>query len=245
MPMAEAEYGLLGREAGNDHPVTPSLDQDKICRICLEGSDNTEPFHEEHLISPCQCRGTSAWVHRGCLDRWRVTQEDRAFSQCTECAFTYEYIEANQDDETKGWLFDDGPLTPAVRRKLRFQAAVGRDFLAVFLVFQMCVCSIGLLVRKLDCGKYNDCVGYNPLDDPWNITSKPNYRDDAEYCCPKGFIVNNIPPFTLMSTHTQSAYYLVGLILFFACVGCFGTCNKRCCSADQACCDESTDCCDW
>jgi hypothetical protein len=130
-----------------------------------------------------------------------------------------------------------------VRRRLKFQAAVGRDFFAVFAVFQFCVWSIGLLVRKLDCGKYNDCVGYDPLDDPWNITSPPNYRDDAEHCCPSGFIVNHIPPFTAMSTHTRSAYYLVGMILFFACVGCCGTCNKRCLK-DSGCCDETTDCCD-
>ena len=243
MPSA-MDYGLLGEaSAPAVTDVTPSLDQEKICRICLEGTDNTEPFHEGHLISPCQCRGTSAWVHRGCLDRWRVTQEDRAFSQCTECAFPYEYVE-QPDDESKGWLFDDGPLTPAVRRKLKFQAAVGRDFFAVFAVFQLCVWSIGLLVRKLDCGKYNDCVGYDPLDDPWNITAKPSYRDDAEYCCPKGLIVNKIPPFNLLDTHTRAAYYLVGLILFFAMVGCCGTCNKRCCGS-TACCDDSTDCCDW
>ena len=183
----------------------------------------------------------AAQVHRGCLDRWRVTQEDRAFSQCTECGFLYEYVE-REDEEGKGWLFDNGPLTPAVRRRLRFRMAVGRDFCAVFVVLQACAWTIGLLVRKLDCGKYNDCVGFDPLNDPWNITAKPGYRDDAEYCCPTGFIVNRIPPFTLMTEHTRTAYYLVGMILFFAIVGFCSMCN-RCC--DNICCDDSTDCCDW
>ena len=39
--------------------------------------------------------------------------------------------------------------------------AVGRDFCAVFVVFQACAWTIGLLVRKLDCGKYNDCVEFD------------------------------------------------------------------------------------
>ena len=117
------QQGILGGGGGGGGGggVTSSLDDEKICRICLESHDNADPFHEAHLISPCQCRGTSGWVHRGCLDRWRVTQEDRAFSQCTECAFTYEYVERTDQEETKGWLCEmSAPATvtlaPRVRR---------------------------------------------------------------------------------------------------------------------------------
>jgi hypothetical protein len=183
--------------------VTSSLDDDKCCRICLEAHDKRDdPYHAEHLIAPCQCRGSSGWVHRGCLDRWRATQEDRAFSQCTECTFAYEYV-APDDDENKGWLFDDGPLTPARRRRLRFQMYVTRDFLAVFVVLQLCVFLIAGLVRKMDCGKFKNCVGIDPTD--WNstmsyyhsvtyydsvtgeVTDEPPasvYHDDSAYCCP-------------------------------------------------------------
>ena len=56
---------------------------DKICRICLEDDD------PDLMIAPCLCSGSSKWVHRDCLDLWRVQEEDRAFSKCTECLYEY------------------------------------------------------------------------------------------------------------------------------------------------------------
>ena len=39
------------------------------CRICFD------QFDDDELISPCRCKGTSKWVHRGCLNKWRtITQ---------------------------------------------------------------------------------------------------------------------------------------------------------------------------
>ena len=38
----------------------------KECRICFEEeSDNNK------LISPCDCKGTSQYVHLKCLQQWR------------------------------------------------------------------------------------------------------------------------------------------------------------------------------
>ena len=37
-------------------------------------------------------KGSSKWVHRTCLDQWRSTSEDRAFSKCTECLTPYRMI---------------------------------------------------------------------------------------------------------------------------------------------------------
>eukprot|EP00928_Gymnodinium_smaydae_P094709 TRINITY_DN7997_c0_g1_i1.p1 TRINITY_DN7997_c0_g1~~TRINITY_DN7997_c0_g1_i1.p1 ORF type:complete len:326 (+),score=49.88 TRINITY_DN7997_c0_g1_i1:34-978(+) len=39
-----------------------------ICRVCLsaEGADA-----DDRLIQPCQCRGSQAWVHKLCLERWQ------------------------------------------------------------------------------------------------------------------------------------------------------------------------------
>ncbi|XP_049829179.1 E3 ubiquitin-protein ligase MARCHF3-like [Schistocerca gregaria] len=39
-----------------------SLGSAWICRIC-HGD-------EGWLVAPCSCRGTVAWVHRACLERW-------------------------------------------------------------------------------------------------------------------------------------------------------------------------------
>ena len=33
------------------------------CRICFEESRN-------EMISPCNCKGSHAFIHRHCLDRW-------------------------------------------------------------------------------------------------------------------------------------------------------------------------------
>jgi len=52
------------------------------CRICLEDASLNE------LISPCLCAGTSKYVHRTCLERWRASTP-RAFSRCNECNFQY------------------------------------------------------------------------------------------------------------------------------------------------------------
>jgi len=54
----------------------------KQCRICLE-TDN-----ENDLISPCLCSGSSADVHRKCLDNWRsLNTNGKAFKFCNVCEF--------------------------------------------------------------------------------------------------------------------------------------------------------------
>ena len=48
------------------------------CRICLEEEDNLEL-----LISPCRCSGTSKYVHRECLRKWRYQDINApGFSKC-------------------------------------------------------------------------------------------------------------------------------------------------------------------
>lgn len=54
------------------------------CRICLETGDINE------MISPCNCRGSSQWVHPECLNEWRMTnQNPRSRDQCEICLFNY------------------------------------------------------------------------------------------------------------------------------------------------------------
>jgi uncharacterized membrane protein YcjF (UPF0283 family) len=53
-----------------------------LCRICLEED------HPEHLLAPCRCTGTSKWVHRNCLNKWRA-ESSRSFYECTTCKMKY------------------------------------------------------------------------------------------------------------------------------------------------------------
>lgn len=64
------------------------------CRICLEENKNFE------LISPCKCSGTSAWVHRECLESWRMHDVNNSSSRCTECLVEYTF-----DNITPGAMF--------------------------------------------------------------------------------------------------------------------------------------------
>lgn len=62
-----------------------SFDQAE-CRICFE--DNST--QENPLISPCLCNGTSKYIHKDCIQRWRRTNIDNdAFYFCRECNYEY------------------------------------------------------------------------------------------------------------------------------------------------------------
>ena len=37
----------------------------KLCRICFESES-----HNNELITPCKCKGTSKYIHRSCLNKW-------------------------------------------------------------------------------------------------------------------------------------------------------------------------------
>jgi hypothetical protein len=63
----------------------------KECRICFEKED----IHNI-LISPCLCNGTSKYVHKKCIIKWRqLCESAEAKEKCMECRapylFTYEY----------------------------------------------------------------------------------------------------------------------------------------------------------
>ncbi|PIC45830.1 hypothetical protein B9Z55_005721 [Caenorhabditis nigoni] len=57
-----------------------------LCRICFDTETNLD-----HLIRPCACSGTVAFVHNSCLERWvRATSN----IQCTICQSEFELIPA-------------------------------------------------------------------------------------------------------------------------------------------------------
>lgn len=63
--------------------VYPPLQEEKQCRICLETTDPSD------LIHPCQCRGFSKYVHRSCLDQWRVQNNHQHYYACDVCHYEY------------------------------------------------------------------------------------------------------------------------------------------------------------
>jgi hypothetical protein len=105
-----------------------------MCRICLEEGER------ESFIAPCKCSGSQKWVHRTCLNRWRSVCEDRAFSQCTECLSKYELYCPAVDHNRK----------LSCHRTSYFLFLVLRDFMGVFLAFQVVVIMLGLLVYAID-----------------------------------------------------------------------------------------------
>ncbi|KAL1647425.1 hypothetical protein SLS58_002754 [Diplodia intermedia] len=83
----------------------------RTCRICLETvlptfnqpsenlpsmfqsePDVTYESEEGRLISPCKCKGSSRYVHEGCLQSWRHADPSygrRNYWQCPTCGFRY------------------------------------------------------------------------------------------------------------------------------------------------------------
>jgi hypothetical protein len=121
------KYQLLERlnECNNDK---------KECRICLE-DDN-----EDDMIAPCKCKGSSQWVHRECLDLWRINEKDRAFSKCTECLFQYHMqpIRQQEDTSANNW------------RRAKFTMLVSRDFCFFTFLLQLVIGLLGCLVWLCD-----------------------------------------------------------------------------------------------
>ena len=66
------------------------------CRICLD-----DECTREDVIAPCACKGSAQWVHRNCLNQWRATREDRAFSRCTECLQDFKLIAVVDDHQVR------------------------------------------------------------------------------------------------------------------------------------------------
>ena len=62
-------------------PSCSSLCGDEpFCRICHEGGS------VEELLSPCECSGSLAMVHRGCLEHWLTASNT---SRCELCHFQF------------------------------------------------------------------------------------------------------------------------------------------------------------
>lgn len=70
------------------------------CRICLE----SENAAENPLIAPCACKGTMAFVHRACLDEWRMScVQPRAIVECTTCSTKFRMKVAEELSVGRCW----------------------------------------------------------------------------------------------------------------------------------------------
>ncbi|RNF06933.1 uncharacterized protein Tco025E_07481 [Trypanosoma conorhini] len=54
-------------------------EEENVCRICRDGAE------EEKLVSACECTGSVRWVHRTCLDRWRLESAKRNIRNVNRC----------------------------------------------------------------------------------------------------------------------------------------------------------------
>lgn len=68
------------------------LSDEKICRCCQD----KDP--EQDLIAPCNCSGSIKWVHRKCLNKWRVVSPNpQSVYQCDICKTNYVFKEKNSN----------------------------------------------------------------------------------------------------------------------------------------------------
>lgn len=105
------------------------------CRICFDDCLRKE------LIAPCKCTGTSKWVHRECLDRWRSANEDRAYLKCTECLTPYKLVALYSGEDS--W-------SRYIHRNARFLCYILRDTLLALLATHVVVLSMAALVYFSD-----------------------------------------------------------------------------------------------
>lgn len=57
---------------------------ERLCRICHSCDE------DEQLISPCLCKGSGRWVHRKCLQEWRVkSSRADSYHTCELCQHQY------------------------------------------------------------------------------------------------------------------------------------------------------------
>lgn len=87
-PQTQTEAQLQSRAAPAvpppPPPPPPAPPSERLCRICF-GDESTG-----RLFSPCRCRGTSQWVHPGCLADWRTLAPNAAsFTSCSVCGFVF------------------------------------------------------------------------------------------------------------------------------------------------------------
>lgn len=82
----------IPNESGNE--------SEKSCRFCLE----SEHSQGSPLIAPCLCKGSARYVHRECLNEWRVhCLNPKAFVQCTTCSAAFRIQHNGEGRDRRSW----------------------------------------------------------------------------------------------------------------------------------------------
>lgn len=157
------------------------------------------------LIAPCQCSGSMRWVHRQCLDRWRVDAANPLnFTHCRHCGAAFQMVlrrpAAADDREFQA-------------RRRRFVRGVISDFARRAALLQLVLCALAMAIRTLD-SKERLVV----LFDLRQMEGTP----------PAG-----IGDYWNAILHHKSTYYLAAVLVGFFCVGLAGTvvlCRRLCCT---------------
>lgn len=69
------------------------ITNEQQCRICL---DNDTP---ENMIHPCQCSGTSKYVHKKCIKQWILLSDNPEYKKiCPTCKYKYVTETVNIND---------------------------------------------------------------------------------------------------------------------------------------------------
>lgn len=107
----------------------------KICRLCrCEDS-------EEELIAPCGCDGENKWVHRSCINAYRIFYNDPvAFGKCLICGVDYTFKHVRE--HSLWWL-----MTKMIF-KLIFQ--IMTLFVSLIALFYVC----GIIPYAIDVSVY-------------------------------------------------------------------------------------------
>eukprot|EP01080_Neovahlkampfia_damariscottae_P008232 gene8232-57_t len=118
--------------AENPYEILNNNDGEIICRNChdTEGDD---------FIAPCKCSGSIKFVHRKCLDEWRlVSPNPSSFTTCDVCGFNYQMTEISSTEK------------PCIPPMMKFITLVGFDVGIVLGTWQFLVFGIIIFTALLD-----------------------------------------------------------------------------------------------
>jgi E3 ubiquitin-protein ligase MARCH5 len=70
--------------------LTVILFRDRECWICHLSDKDEEEGSDDEWIEPCNCVGTSRFVHQWCLQRW--IDVESVNTQCRQCLYKYDIV---------------------------------------------------------------------------------------------------------------------------------------------------------
>ena len=190
---APEEQLLSSASAPHNEHMQRNYNEDKLCRICLQPDD------PEDMIAPCRCKGGSKWVHRDCLDEWRIHEHDRAFSACTECGFQYHFVPTNH------------------RRRLRarFCWFVSRDLCLVATAVQLVIVGLAWIIGLVDRANGQVLLHVFGKEGCSTTVAEDGAMTEMGWCHHEELAV-------------YYAYGLFSLLVLLGIFGCIFLCNNKC-----------------